>query len=279
MMRAAGSRVVAARAESEASLGELLQGQPPMRARYLALGPLAELARAGDHVAAERIAATMTHDPEWPVRRLAATLGAGLAEAREALFVAARDAEPRVREEALGALAVAFVPGSDAIASAVLQSDGWSFVKEQALRVLEKAPASGAVDAALGVALGDRALRVRAGALVALAMRRASTMGVAIRGRLDDKHEDAEVRAAAARALGAVCDASSGDRLTELARQLGAPGVAEDEQLVALGALEGLAALQPKDLRERVAPLLGPHVPPEVRKAAQKALTARGACR
>jgi hypothetical protein len=86
------------------------------------------------------------------------------------------------------------------------------------------------------------------------------------------------VRAAAARALGAVCDASSSDRLTELARQLGAPGVAEDEQLVALGALEGLAALQPRDLRDRVAPLLGPPASPDVRKAAQKALTARSPC-
>jgi hypothetical protein len=113
---------------------------------------------------------------------------------------------------------------------------------------------------------------------VALARRRATKAGPAIRARLDDKGENAEVRAAAARAPGAVCDASSSDRLTELARQLGAPGVAEDEQLVALGALEGLAALQPRDLRDRVAPLLGPPASPDVRKAAQKALTARSPC-
>jgi hypothetical protein len=279
MMRAAGSRVVTARAEATSALDALLQGQPPMRARYLALGPLSELAHAGDHAAAQRVATAIAHDTEWPVRWLAAKLGAGLPEAQSALLAAAHDPEPRVREEALGALATAFVPGADALASTALRGDGWTFVKEQAVRVLEKAPASGSVDQALAVALRDRSLRVRAGSLVALAVHRARDMGPAVRERLDDKQENAEVRAAAARALGALCDDGAKDKLTDLARQLGSPGVPEDEQLVALGALEGLAALQPKDLRNRVAPLLGPPAPPEVRQAAQKALAARGQCR
>jgi hypothetical protein len=278
MMRAAGGRVAGARAAAEASLDALLQGQPPMRTRYLALGPLAELARAGDAGAATRIANTIAHDPDWPVRSLAAKLGAGMPETGAALLAAARDAEPRVREEALGAMGVVFVPGADVVAAALLQAEPWSFVREQAVRVLQKAPASGGADEALGAALQDPSLRVRAGALLALAMRRARAMGPAVRARLDDKHENAEVRAAAALALGAFCDVDARDRLTELARQLGSPGMPEDEQRVALGALYALAALQPGDLRDRVAPLLGPSVPPEVREAAQKALHARGQC-
>ena len=69
------------------------------------------------------------------------------------------------------------------------------------------------------------------------------------------------------------------DRLTEMARRLGAPGAGEDEQPIALGALVGLAALKPADLRDRLAPLLSRTSPPYVRAAAQKALEARGVCR
>ena len=84
--------------------------------------------------------------------------------------------------------------------------------------------------------------------------------------------------AGAASALGAVCDAKSADRLTALARLLGMPGNTEDELQVSLGALVGLAALQPRDLKERLAPLLAQGVAASVRTAAQQALTARGNC-
>jgi HEAT repeat protein len=125
----------------------------------------------------------------------------------------------------------------------------------------------------------DASGRVRAAALVAVALRHTRQLRDAVRERLDDMDEDAEVRAAAASALGAVCDVSSADRLTELARGLGVAGSSEEEQQVALGALVGLAALQPLDLRGRLAPLLAPSAPPSLRAAAEKALAARGACR
>jgi hypothetical protein len=86
------------------------------------------------------------------------------------------------------------------------------------------------------------------------------------------------VRAIAARALGAVCDASSVDRLTELARKLGVSGTSEDEQQIALGALVGLAAMQPADLRDRLAPLLKSEAAPQVRHAAEQAIAAHGTC-
>jgi hypothetical protein len=67
--------------------------------------------------------------------------------------------------------------------------------------------------------------------------------------------------------------------LTELVRALGVPGTTEDEQRMALGALVGLAAMQPHDLRERLAPLLARPAPDSAHVAAQRALAARGVCR
>jgi HEAT repeat protein len=202
-----------------------------------------------------------------------------VAEVQPALLEAARDHEPRVREAALQALAGSPVPARVDVARAVLASDGWSFVKAQAVGVLSKAPPSSEVDESLRAALRDASGRVRTAVVVAAALRRAGALRGAVRERLDDEDEDVDVRQAAAAALGSLCDMSSVDRLTEHARQLGSPGTPEGEQPIALGALFGLAALQPKDLRDRLAPLLSPSASPEVRAAAQKALAAHGVCR
>jgi hypothetical protein len=279
VMRAAEARVVEARPESDATIDELTRGAPPMRVRYLVLGPAGELARAGDAAAAAWLAQAIAGDPEWPVRAHAAELAAGVAPAQAALVGATRDREPRVREAALASLAAAAAPGGPEAAAAVLAGERWPFVKTQAIAVLAAAPPSPAFDGAIGGALRDGSARVRGAALVALARRRAAGWADAIRARLDDADEDGDVRAAAARALGAVCDARAADRLTELARHLGVPGTTEDDQQVALGALVGLAALHPGDLAKRVAPLLAPSAPPYVRTAAQQAVDARPLCR
>jgi HEAT repeat protein len=171
------------------------------------------------------------------------------------------------------------VPGAPEAAVTVLATDGWPFVKVQAIGVLAHAPASGRSDDAVAAALRDPSARVRGAALLALGARRAASARDAVRERLVDRQEDPEVRAAAAEALGALCSAGDADRLADLARSLGAPGTTEEEQRIALGALIGLAALGPPDLRQRLAPLLAPSSPPPVRAAAQKALTARGICR
>ena len=278
IMRAAEARVAEAPAETEAVMAELLRGSPPFRIRYLALGPLEALARAGDHMAGSRVAESLVHDPDWPVRVRAARAAAGIADAQGALVTAARDGEPRVREAALESLAASPTPGAIQAAKAILLQDGWSFVKMQAIALLGKAPASDEIDTAVGGALHDRGVSVRGAAIVALAKHRARGLHGAIRERLDDMEEDGDVRAAAARALGAVCDESSIPRLTELARKLGTPGMSEEDQQVALGALVGLAALKPRDLTDRLAPLVAPTAPPHVRAAAAEALSARGAC-
>ena len=254
-----------------------------MRTRFLVLGPLGELAHAGDRFASGHVAEALQRDPEWPVRVRAAEVASGRPDLAEALSKGARDAEPRVREAAFAALAATAagrVP-EDGYRAAIdaLGRDGWSFVKAQAVALLLNATASSAVDDALGQALRDPSIRVRGAAMVALGRRRATSWRHAIRERLDDEGEDAEVRAAAARALGALCDGDSVDRLTELARAMSAPGTEEDIQKVGMGALVGLAAIQPRDLAARLAPLLAEGASPYARAAAKRALASRPMCR
>ncbi len=280
VMRAAGARLAEAPAEADAAAAELLKPPAPMRTRYLMLDPLGELARGGDHGAAARIADSVAHDLRAGRSgcRAAELALVRLPEAQAALAVAAGDPEPRVREAALGALVPA--PTADSIRAAVdaLARDGWAFVRFQAVSVLANSPASGAVDDALGKSILDRSPRVRGSAILALARRRASSWRDAVRERLDDKGEDVDVRAEAASALGGMCDSKSADRLTDLARGLAASTVDEGAAQLGLGALIGLAAMKPRDLRERLAPLLAASAPAPVRAAAQQALVARALC-
>jgi HEAT repeat protein len=277
MLRGAEEQIDEAPAAADAAIAELLRADGSTRVRYLVLGPLATLARAGDSVAKSRLLDALERDPEWPVRARAAELSTGLPEANGPLALAARDPEPRVRAAALVSLATS--PGPDAVHAAigVMAADDWSFVKMSAANLLAHAPASREVDDRLGLSLGDPLVSVRGAALVALARRRAVMWNHAIRDRLDDENEDIHLRAAAASALGAVCDVSATDRLTDLARQLVAGGEG-DEVRLGLAAIVGLAALHPPDLQKRLGPLLSPSANPAVRAAAERALAVHGAC-
>jgi hypothetical protein len=279
MMRAAGERVVDARTESEVTTTELLTGASTMRVRYLVLGPLGRLARAGDELAATRIVNALLHDPDWPVRAAAAEAASELPAARVALIEAVADREPRVREAALASLVDG--PSGDAVGPAIdrMLYDPWSFVRVKAVEVLAGAPAASRVDDALGAALRDASPGVRVAVIPALVRRHATSWRGAVRMRLDDKDEDHDVRASAAAALGALCDVDSSARLAELAGRLAEPGIDPDAEELGLGALAGLAALQPADLRTRLAPLVAPGSPPFARAAAQRALTVRSSCR
>jgi HEAT repeat protein len=277
LLRAAEERVVDAVSSSDALVGELMQASPSLRVRYLVLEPLATLSRAGDSAATARLADAATRDVDWPVRARAAELSSGLGPVRGALATAARDPEPRVRAAALASLAASPPPDAVHVAIDVMAGDDWSFVKTQAASLLARAPASREADDTLGRALADPLVSVRGAALVALARRRATRWHPAIRERLDDEAEDVHLRAAAASALGAVCDVSSTDRLTGLARDL-ASGARGNDVPIGLAALVGLAGLHPPDLKERLAPLLSPGAPPLVRAAAERALSAHGVC-
>jgi hypothetical protein len=278
VMRAAGPRVAEAPAESESAIAELLGGTPTMRTRYLLLEPLGELARTGSKAAATRLADLIAHDVDWPVRARAAELASRLGEAQAALAVAAGDPEPRVREAALGALAQAPTPEGAQAAGRALGADRWPFVRAQAVAVLAAAAPSRTVDDSLGAALDDASPRVRGGALLAIGRRRATSWRGKVRDRLDDRAEDGDVRAEAAWALGAMCDSRSIDRLTELALRLGAPDAPDEARQLGLAALIALAAMKPADLDARLGPLRAKNAPADARRAAEKAMSARGTC-
>jgi HEAT repeat protein len=120
---------------------------------------------------------------------------------------------------------------------------------------------------------------VRRSIVVALASRHAVAWRDAIRDLLADKDEDNDVRAAAATALGALCDVDSTGRLTDLIRGLSVSGNDSNAEQLGLGALLGLSALHPPNLAARLAPLLANSSPPGVRAAAQQALLAKPLCR
>jgi HEAT repeat protein len=282
ILRAAGDHAAEARPEAEALLGELLAGAPTLRVRYLAVGPLAVLARAGDAAAKARVLEAVTRDPDWPVRAAAAEAAAGLPGASGPLVAAARDPEPRVREVAVGALASMPSPGSVAAATAALAYEPFTFVKLRAIAAVDAGPTSDDANRALAGALGDASAAVRGAAVTALGDHRGWRWKEAIRARLEDPDEDVDVRAAAATSLGRSCDSGSVDRLAQLARALAMPGVRGvdgDAQAIGMGALAGLAALHPTDLRERLAPLLAASSAPSARAAAGRALETPGSCR
>ena len=115
-------------------------------------------------------------------------------------------------------------------------------------------------------------------AVNALANLKATNVASHIRGRLEDGHEDPDVRAAAAHALGAMCVASAADKLTKLALVAKQPANPADDS-VGIAAIEALGTLHPQDIEQRLAPLLAKDSRLPVRRAAQRAIADAGSCR
>ncbi len=281
LLRAMGAKLPELRPESSAAIAEVLRSSPDMATRYLVAQPLAQLARSTDATSGEltRLAEMARKDPEWPVRMRAVELSAGIAPLAPTVVAAVADPEPRVREAALRTIAAGKIPsGVDAAASA-LANDTWTFVRVAAADALgEIATDSGAVQSALARALRDGSPKVRAAAVTALGNLRATKQADEIRERLDDGKEDVEVRALAARTLGAMCVRSATDRLTKLA-QLSRSPVDEADERIGMAAIDALAALHPADLEKRLRPLRGKDVRMPVRRAAERALAEPGVCR
>ena len=95
---------------------------------------------------------------------------------------------------------------------------------------------------------------------------------------LADGKEDADVRAAAAHALGAMCVQNAANELTKLAGFANNPKYPSDDT-IGIAAIEALGALHPADLAERLAPLTAKDARLPVRRAAQRALNDPGTCR
>ncbi|MBS2012352.1 MAG: HEAT repeat domain-containing protein [Deltaproteobacteria bacterium] len=280
LLRATGAKLTELRPESDRALATILESSPDMATRYLLAQPLAHLARAQDATSGEltRLAELVRRDPDWPVRAHAVELSAGIGPLVPAMIAAASDPEPRVREAALKALAKTGQPAAIPAAVDVLSRDDWTFVRLAAAEALGALPASDPSTASLAAALADASPRVRVAALAAFGNHRAVRQAEKIRERLDDVKEDPDVRAAAARTLGALCVQNASDRLTKLALLSRAP-VDEADERVGMAAIEALGALHPTDLEQRLAPLRAKEVRMPVRRAAERALHEPSACR
>jgi HEAT repeat protein len=199
------------------------------------------------------------------------------------LLAALDDPEPRVREAAAGAFAAdvgcaSGPPGLVAALAKRLAGDDWTFVRLAAARTLGAEVADPAADEALAAALQDGSPDVRGMALDGLGTHRATAHADAIRARQDDGDEDMEVRARAMVALGLMCDTRSLGAWTKLAAGAKAP---LDDKAKRLGgaAIAALGAVHPKDLGERLAPLLAEDTPALVREMAKAAMETQPACR
>jgi HEAT repeat protein len=278
LVRASSARLPEIAADANAAVAQLVASDAGMRTRYLVIEPLAVLAHAGDADALGRLVGLLSHDAAWQVRAHAAEGLVHLATATDALVVATHDANERVR----GAAALALARDDAAKISAPLMElashDTWSFVRSDALSSLATLPPAPAVDAAVGAALEDASPRVRAAAAEVLGLRHAIAWSKQLRKRVESVDEDIDVRLSATTALGRICDGTSLDLLTKLARAAVDPPSDADTQLGA-AAIDALAAIHPADLAARLAPLSQGSAPKYVAQAARAAIAGRGACR
>jgi hypothetical protein len=284
LLRAMGPKIVELRPEADAVLAEILRGSPSMATRYLALSPLAHLARASDATpgALTRMAEMARRDPEWPVRARAIELSAGIAALVPFVIEAVDDPAPRVREAALHAISSARLGSGVARAGRALSEDAWTFVRVSAADALGSIPSDPASQAtaqsALAAALEDGNPKVRLAVIGALGKQRATSQAGKIRERLDDTKEDVDVRALAARTLGVLCVQGAADRLTKLALLARQP-VDEADDRIGTAAIDALAHLHPRDIDKRLAPLREKGVRPVVKRAAERAIAEPGSCR
>jgi HEAT repeat protein len=114
--------------------------------------------------------------------------------------------------------------------------------------------------------------------LVALGAHHAIAELPKIRERLTDKDEWPLVRAAAAQAIGSLCDNASLQTLTGYAQKLADPMADANEHLVGAAALLALSDLHPADLQARLAALQKKGAPAQAKQAADAVLRRHGTC-
>lgn len=248
--------------------------------RYALTDVLAVVA-AKDASAEDELGRILSSDAHLAVRTHAAELAHGK-RLGAALAKAADDPEPRVRTAALASLGAADPGRVFDVAAARLdeEREPWTFVRVAATESLGSVPGDGGrVVPALSRALKDASPRVREAAINAFAKRRDPAAIDAITARLKDEEERAEVRRAAATALGATCAKSSSNVLTELASRGASPVATEDDRNLGLAATAALGKLHPNDLSSRLEPLLREGASPLVKRAARAALSETTPCR
>lgn len=257
------------------AFGEVAGAVTEFGDRYLLLGPAAELARAGDAGATVFLETTLAKSEDPRLRARAAELGAGIDKLAPLLVAAIDDEKVRVREAALLSLTTGgrpIEPGLRAKLAERLETDPWTFVRLAAASALAGAPADEAVDARIAAAVNfEEQPSVRAEIVRALGARGATKQKGVIRERAFDQKEAISVRLRAVEALGQVCDRDATSELAELANK-GATPMFESDRKLAAAAITALVRLQPRDLKQVLAPLLADTAAPDMRDIAQRAL-------
>jgi HEAT repeat protein len=276
LLRALGEALTSYGPSASRAFARAAASDASFRNRFLLLGPAAVLS-GSDGAARAFLASKLSSDPAPEIRAEAARAVRDPRAFATELSRALDDPAVRVREAAAVALGAGPVEPAAARVEQRLSHDAWPLVRAAAAGALAGFGPSPRTDQVLGAALeDDDAIDVRRAATLSLGARRATTQTDRIRERLDDTKEAPAVRAAAAHALGLLCARDATDRLTEHARRL--PMSDEGERQIGEEAVFALSALHPPDLAVRLSPLLAKDVPPPVRKLAQSALAARGAC-
>ena len=278
LLRALGPRLPNYGNDAAAALARVSGSDQSFRVRFLRTMPAGVLA-AQDEAARRLLATALTQEKNAHVRAQAARVMDSPLLFKSELGKALADPEVRVREAAARALA----RPSGAFAAAPLiervEEDRWPIVRSAAALALAEFAPDPAVDTRLGEALEDDAWLVRRDVAMALGKRRARAQAEPLRERLEDRDEHFEVRVAAARSLGEMCDKESAGVLTSYVRRLSDPMAPTEMRSIAYSALGSLVRLGVPDLKSRLEPLLAAEAPSGARAAAQAALETRPSCR
>ena len=278
LLRALGDSAPRYQPEAGQALARLSAATPDFRARYLLLGPTSVLSRVSPE--AEGVfRKALASDPDPHVRTAALSLVRQPQKFQTELLTALSDRDVRVREASVHALAIPEAAFASPALSERLAKDEWPLVRAAAADALARYPVGAALDKPLAEALSDDSPLVRARSVRALGERRAAGVASRVRDRLIDAEEWPEVRAEAARALGALCDNESTDELVAFAQKLADPMASPEAQQIATAAVMALGRLAPPNLAQQLAPLNGKKATPQARRAAALALAAQGTCR
>jgi hypothetical protein len=253
----------------------------PMAARFLLLGPAAELASAGDAGAEMFLRTTLRREEDPHLRARAAEVAAGVKSLWPELALSVDDPDVRVREAAINAFATtggAPLPaGLEAALTRRLVSDEWTILRAAAAHTAGTLPPSAALDAALASKVTDLYPEVRGRVIDALGARKATAQAPLLRARAMVAEESLDIRARSVLALAEMCDKGSVELFTKLAENAVKPKDERDRRLGA-AAVAALSVVHPDDLAKRLAPLLAKDAPPGLNEMAKSALTAERGC-
>lgn len=278
LLRSLGDLAPRYQPEAGQALARLSAATPAFRTRYLLLGPTSVLSRVSPEAEAA-FRRALARDPDPHVRTAALGMVRNPKLFQKELVLALGDRDVRVRDASVHALATPEGAFASRALAERLARDEWPLVRASAADALSRLPAGVELDQQLTAALGDDSPLVRARSVRALGERRVKSASSRLRDRLIDADEWPEVRAEAARALGAVCDTESTDELLAFAQKLADPMASPEAQQIATAAVMALGRLAPPNLAQQLAPLSGKKATPQARRAVALALSAPGECR